>query len=156
MKKLTILTLGLTIVSYFSGTNGITYTSTNKTPLETIPCVNSPYPFSFVYAGKASRDLLKSWQRQETAEYLDENRKKTVTTWTDPQSGLRVLCEAIRFKDFPAEERLVYFETPAQQIRRSSNRYRLWISVWPTPSAPRCLIASLKPRVPLQTKMILP
>ena len=110
MNKLNILTHGVLLVSYFLIPNSIVYASADKTLLEAIPIINSPYPFSFVYAGKASQDLLKSWQRHEVSEQLDEARKKTVTTWKDPDSGLRVHCEAISFSDFPAQEWLLYFE----------------------------------------------
>lgn len=70
----------------------------------------SDYPFSFTYAAKPSGSLLRSWLRKDVSKSLDCDRLETVTTWTDPASGLRVTWKAIRYSDFPAVEWLLYFE----------------------------------------------
>jgi alpha-galactosidase len=97
------------------------------------------YPFSFLYGGRHSDELLPVWKRTETttrhdAVLRDGDRNpsscsaspsnthpsgasprfqaaaQTVTTWTDSQSGLRVRWQATRFADFPAVEWLLFFE----------------------------------------------
>ena len=44
-------------------------------------------PFSFVYGGKPSSDLLKAWKRTETTEALDAARTKRTIRYADPQTG---------------------------------------------------------------------
>ena len=68
------------------------------------------YPFSFLYGGLHSDELLPSWQKQTHSEPIDVDRTRTVMTWSDPKTGLRVEWQAIRFSDFPAVEWVVYFE----------------------------------------------
>ena len=68
------------------------------------------YPFSFVYGGKPSDDLLDNWKTETRSEKLDADRTRVTTTWTDPQTGLRVTREAVRFHDFPALDWVLYFE----------------------------------------------
>ncbi|MFH1266875.1 MAG: hypothetical protein ABIK89_14190, partial [Planctomycetota bacterium] len=58
-------------------------------------------PFSFVYGGKPSAELLKAWQRSEAVEDLDPARTKRTIEYADPQTGLQVRCEAIEYHDFP-------------------------------------------------------
>ena len=75
-----------------------------------IPTLASRYPFSFVYDGKHSDDLLCHWRQERHSEELDADRKKITTIWTDPNTGLRIHWEVMRFSDFPALEWLLYFE----------------------------------------------
>lgn len=71
--------------------------------------------FSFTYDGDPSSELLRSWQREETADRLDGDRTRTITTWTDPGTGLRVVHEAICFADYPAVEWLLHFENAGKR-----------------------------------------
>ncbi|MBN2292539.1 MAG: NPCBM/NEW2 domain-containing protein, partial [Pirellulales bacterium] len=71
---------------------------------------SSEPPFSFVYDGKPSSELLKSWQHQHSIKKLDENRTEHLQTWTDPKTGLEVRCRAITYSDFPTIEWTVYFK----------------------------------------------
>jgi alpha-galactosidase len=67
-------------------------------------------PFSFVYGGKSSRDLLKIWPRTVTTTATPgTGRKLTRITWKDPQTGLEVLCELTQFSDSPAADWVVRF-----------------------------------------------
>ena len=79
-------------------------------PLGCAPAAGERYPFSFVYAGKPSDDVLAAWPREERSVEIDANRTRITTVWTDPDTGLRVHWEAIRFADFPALDWLVHFE----------------------------------------------
>jgi alpha-galactosidase len=67
-------------------------------------------PFSFVYAGKPSGELLKTWQRNAKSEDLDANRRRTNVEYFDPKTGLQVRCKAIEYHDFPTVEWTLYFK----------------------------------------------
>ncbi len=67
-------------------------------------------PFSFVYSGKPSGQLLKTWQRNAKSEDLDANRHRTTVEYLDPTSGLQVRCQAIEYGDFPTVEWTLYFK----------------------------------------------
>jgi hypothetical protein len=70
----------------------------------------SRYPFSFVYGGRHSDELLPNWPESRRTETVDDDRRRTVTVWTDPETGLEVEWRAVRFSDYPAVEWLLYFE----------------------------------------------
>src|ERR1700761_9296982 len=53
----------------------------------------SMLPFSFVYDGKASRDLLPQWAQRRTVQHLTGNRERDVVTWRDEHTGLQVVFE---------------------------------------------------------------
>jgi alpha-galactosidase len=68
------------------------------------------YPFSFIYDSKHSSELLPKWQASQKTEQLDENRTKTVITWTDPVTKLKVTREIVQYSDYPAIDWVLYFE----------------------------------------------
>ena len=76
---------------------------------ERAPCSTEP-PFSFVYGGKASAELLKDWPCERKARKLDEQRTERVSVWTDPATGLQVRCEDIEYGDFPTVEWVLHFK----------------------------------------------
>jgi alpha-galactosidase len=67
-------------------------------------------PFSFVYGGDTSRELMADWQKKTEAKQLDDARTEHVLTWTDPKTGLEVQCVGIEYRDFPAVEWVLYFK----------------------------------------------
>jgi len=67
-------------------------------------------PFSFVYGGKPSKELLKAWQRTEKTENFDACRTRRIVEYTDPATKLQVRCEAILYHDFPTVEWTLYFK----------------------------------------------
>jgi alpha-galactosidase len=67
-------------------------------------------PFSFVYDGKASADLLKSWPVERKSTKLDAQRVQHTIVWTDPGTGLQVRCGAVEYRDFPTVEWTVYLK----------------------------------------------
>lgn len=83
------------------------------TPLAQGP-VRSPFstdpPFSFVYDGRQSSDLLKEWKLDRTSEKIDSSRTRRTTTYTDPKTGLQVRCVSVEYADFPTVEWTVYFK----------------------------------------------
>ncbi|MFH1008804.1 MAG: alpha-galactosidase [Candidatus Latescibacterota bacterium] len=69
----------------------------------------SPPPFSFVYSGKASAEFLATWTVADEQKELDGHRTQRTRTWTDPETGLIVCCEAIFYSEFSAAEWIVHF-----------------------------------------------
>ncbi len=67
-------------------------------------------PFSFVYGGKASGELLPSWTTQSGTTSIDAVRTRRTVSWTDPATGLEVSCVAVGYSDFPAVEWTLYFK----------------------------------------------
>ena len=65
--------------------------------------------FSFVYGGKNSSELLRSWSRTEKRHSMDNHRVEHVIMWTDPVTGLAVKCVVVEYDDFPVAEWTVYF-----------------------------------------------
>ncbi len=73
-----------------------------------------PLPFSFVYDGAASGDLLRDWN--QSLEVQEEKTRVIYSIlWTDPKNGLRVSAVATAFKRFAAVEWLLYFENTGTQ-----------------------------------------
>lgn len=70
----------------------------------------STTPFSFVYDGKPSSELLKTWKSNYAVASLDGRRVQQVTTWTDPKTGIQLRCVAVTYKEFPTIEWTLYFK----------------------------------------------
>jgi alpha-galactosidase len=66
--------------------------------------------FSFLYDGKPSAELLKTWQRQHTSQRIDDHRTQYTLTYTDPKTGLVVRCAGVEYHDFPAVQWTLYFQ----------------------------------------------
>ena len=62
----------------------------DELPRGVAPEPASRYPFSFVYDGKGSDELLDGWQRADSETMLDADRTRQDVTWTDPTTGLRL------------------------------------------------------------------
>ena len=67
-------------------------------------------PFSFLYDGKPSADLLKQWKCERASRKLDEHRTERASVWTDPTTGLQVRCVGIEYDDFPTVEWVAHFK----------------------------------------------
>ena len=87
-------------------------------PLTVIPEVASRRPFSFLCGGKPSDDCLDAWPHEQETRPPDAGRTLTTTTWTDPDTGLRVEWHLTRFADFPAAEWILYFENTGEADTR--------------------------------------
>jgi alpha-galactosidase len=71
--------------------------------------VRQPLPFSFVYDGRVSGELLTAWPRRTEARQIDAARTEYTCTWVDPVTRLQVRCAALDYVDFPVVEWTVYF-----------------------------------------------
>jgi alpha-galactosidase len=79
--------------------------------LSSVQAANLPY--SFVYGGRPSNELLPGWTRQEKNDILDSSRTQRTVVYTDPQTGLEVRCIAVEYQDFPVVEWTLYFRNTA-------------------------------------------
>jgi alpha-galactosidase len=69
-----------------------------------------PPPYSFVYGGRRSDDLLPVWAFEESSQEQDKGRTRLVQTYTDPATGLRVRTVLVRYADFPTVEWTVFLK----------------------------------------------
>jgi alpha-galactosidase len=67
-------------------------------------------PFSFVYNGVSSKDILGSWNFERTSRGLDSNRTEWTLKYSSQASGLEVNCVVVTYNDFPTVEWTVYFK----------------------------------------------
>jgi len=67
-------------------------------------------PFSFIYDGKSSTELLKSWKAGCATRKLDAQRAEHTLTYTDSAGGLEVRCVVVEYADFPTVEWTLYFK----------------------------------------------
>ncbi len=67
-------------------------------------------PFSFVYGGAKSAELLKTWPVQRSSQQIDEQRTEHTEVYRDPKTGLEVRCVGIEYHDFPTVEWTVYLK----------------------------------------------
>jgi alpha-galactosidase len=70
----------------------------------------SRFPFSFIYDGQASSNVLASWRLADKSETLDGHRTERTITLTDPGTGLEVRCVSVTYNDFPTVEWTLYFK----------------------------------------------
>jgi alpha-galactosidase len=58
-------------------------------------------PFSFVYGGRASSELIGGWRRTVDDRKIDDNRRQRILTLTDPATSLEVRAVATIYTDTP-------------------------------------------------------
>lgn len=66
-------------------------------------------PFSFVYGGRRSEELLASWQCSRSSRELGGGSTERTVSYTDPETGLVVRCTSVQYGDFPVVEWTVWF-----------------------------------------------
>lgn len=66
-------------------------------------------PFSFVYGGSPSGELLGAWAMERARRRIDAERIEHTLTWTDPATGLVVRLDAVEHEGFPTVEWTVRF-----------------------------------------------
>ena len=71
-------------------------------------------PFSFVYGGSPSAQLLASWQVTRSQRALDAGRTEHIVTYGDPETGLEARCVALEYHEFPVVEWTVYLRNTGQ------------------------------------------
>jgi alpha-galactosidase len=95
----------------------VTLTDGGQLWLDELPMPGGPVvldsaapPFSFVYDGKPSSELLPTWKVRRVSTKLDNARTRHKVTYTDPQTRLELRCEAIEYGSFPTVEWTLYFK----------------------------------------------
>jgi len=76
-------------------------------------------PFSFTYGGKASAELLPTWELKRESGPIEDpaqwpGRVQHTLTWTDPKTGLVLRCVAIEYRDYPTVEWTLYFRNTGE------------------------------------------
>lgn len=72
-------------------------------------------PFSFAYGGKPSAELMPGWQMTTKSNQRPDGVATGVTTWTDPQTGLKISRMATTYTDFPAVDWVLYVENTGEK-----------------------------------------
>ena len=67
-------------------------------------------PFSFVYKGRSSMELLENWQIKHNTQKLDKRRTEHTLVYSDSESDLQIRCVLIEYNDFPTVEWTLYFK----------------------------------------------
>jgi alpha-galactosidase len=79
-----------------------------------IPFIAGGLPFSFVYDGVPSSQLLSAW-KQTVASKNSEGRTIHEIQWTDSKTGLRVEATVTTFQRYQAAEWVLHFENTGSQ-----------------------------------------
>ena len=67
-------------------------------------------PFSFVFGGRKSSDLLKEWAVEHSSREIDSQRTEHTQIYKDSKTGLEVHFVGVEYHDFPAVEWTLYFK----------------------------------------------
>ena len=71
-------------------------------------------PFSFVYNGKFSDELIANWKFKDDSKKLDGQRTQRTLTYSDPKTGLVVRLDGIEYQDYPTVEWTLYLKNTSQ------------------------------------------
>jgi alpha-galactosidase len=75
------------------------------------PTVDRAAPFfSFIYDGKPSAEVLKTWELKRSSRRLDDCRTQCTLTYSDPKTKLELRCIGVEYDDFPTVEWTLYFK----------------------------------------------
>jgi alpha-galactosidase len=75
-----------------------------------IPHRPSDYPFSFIYRGVSSNELLPKWKHEKKTMPASSGVQQSTDIWSEPGGSLTVRLETKRFAGYPAVEWLLYLE----------------------------------------------
>ncbi len=81
----------------------------DEMPASTSAAKPSPdIPFSFVYGGRPSAQIIKNWKKSITIDSAAPGIERYTITYLDRDSGLQIKCEAKVYDDYPAVEWVLY------------------------------------------------
>jgi len=82
----------------------------DELPLQGIPVGQSTgFPFSFIYNGQASDELLPGWKREIARGAAKDGQETCTVTYTDPTTGMQMRCAATRYNAYAAVEWVMTF-----------------------------------------------
>ena len=67
-------------------------------------------PFSFLYGGHSSSELLPAWPATTQRRRMDQWREQHTRIWVDKATSLQVRCVAVAYRDYPVVEWTVYLK----------------------------------------------
>ncbi|MEI6518428.1 MAG: alpha-galactosidase [bacterium] len=67
-------------------------------------------PFSFIYNGKSSSELLPQWKKSVKKLPVADKKEQGIITYTDPNSGMEITCQITRALDYPSIEWVIFFK----------------------------------------------
>lgn len=72
--------------------------------------ISAGLPFSFRIGGSDSRKVLSDWTVSRAKGEAKPGEQSESITWTDPANGLKAICSARRFTDYPGIEWMLTIE----------------------------------------------
>lgn len=93
-------------------------------------------PFSFVYDGKSSRDLLPQWKFSRAERKLEGGKTEITLRFAEPGPGLEVRVVIVRDELFPAGEWTVFFRNAGSKPTPILEKILAMDAVWDAPQAP--------------------
>lgn len=70
---------------------------------------DSPLPFSFVYGGKPSHEIIGTWKRTVEESTINDTTRRRTLTLADPITGLEVRAVATIYTDTPGVDWTIHF-----------------------------------------------
>lgn len=98
-----------------------------------------PGPFSFVYGGKPSSEILGTWQRQIVVAKGGKGFRAYEITWHDPATGLECRLILKAYDKYPALEWIVHFRNTGKQDTAILENIQALDVTWPGGDALRDL-----------------
>ena len=93
-------------------------------------------PFSFVYDGKSSRELLPKWKFSRAEKKLEGGKTEITLTFAEPGPGLEVRAVIVRDEIFPVGEWTVYFKNQGPKPTPVLEKILAMDAVWDAPQMP--------------------
>lgn len=90
----------------------------------------APRPFSFVYDGRSSQELLREWPAETQITPLDDGRTSCRLVWRDPKTGLEVTCRGVLYRDFPTLEWTLEFKNTGPNETPILENIQVLDAVW--------------------------
>lgn len=87
-------------------------------------------PFSFIYGGKSSRELLPNWKLQKQEKTLDGGRKEITLTFAEPGPGLEVRLVAVTDEKHPAVEWTLHFRNTGKKATAILEKIQAVDTTW--------------------------
>jgi alpha-galactosidase len=73
------------------------------------------FPFSFVYGGRPSAEILPHWKRQDSIQRIDDSETWKILTLTDPETELEIQAVLTIYTDTPGVDWTLHFTNTGRQ-----------------------------------------